>query len=227
MRLMILSLMMFCLHGYAAEVNFPHISVTGFGEVTVVPDSAVFSVQVEQSTLNAEQAKEGVDTVVRQFSKQLQDLGAKAEQISSSNLSLAPQYHYPDEGKPELVGYRASRRVTVSVEQLDKLNEFLDAALESGINRIDRITLQVKDHQKYQAQARDKAIQDASTKALSIAKGFKRTLGPVWQVDYHTQQDKPMMMRSVSMNQKEGLQQDYQDKTIVISDSVDVLYRLN
>ncbi|MDW6001910.1 oxidative stress defense protein [Vibrio mangrovi] len=226
MRFMILSLMMFCLHTYAAEVNFPHISVTGFGEVTVVPDSAVFSVQVEQSTLNAEQAKESVDTVVRKFSERLQELGAEDEQISSSNLSLAPQYHYPDEGKPELVGYRASRSVTVSVKHLEKLNEFLDVALESGINRIDRITLQVKDHRKYQAQARDKAIQDASMKALSIAKGFKRSLGPVWRVDYHSQQSKPMMMRSVSMNQKESFQ-DYQDKTIVISDSVDVLYRLN
>ncbi|MFA0279952.1 SIMPL domain-containing protein, partial [Vibrio sp. 10N.222.55.F8] len=70
--------------------------------------------------------------------------------VHSSNLYLSPQYHYPKDGKPELVGYRASRNVTVQVNELANLNEYMDIAIGQGINQIDNIQLQVRDQAKYQ-----------------------------------------------------------------------------
>lgn len=45
-------------------MDFPHISTSGYGEVTAVPDMAEFSVKVVESTMNAEQAKAAVDKAV-------------------------------------------------------------------------------------------------------------------------------------------------------------------
>ena len=169
-----------CLFGavsvQAQDPNFPHLVTTGYGEVVAKPDMAQFSVKVTETTMNAEQAKAAVDKVVTAFTAQLKATGVNAQHISSSNLYLAPQYHYPKSGQPELVGYRASRSVTVEVDDVANLNQYLDVALANGINQVDNVQLKVRDEAKYQQQARMAAIEDAKLKARSIAKGFKRNL---------------------------------------------------
>ncbi len=115
----------------------------GYGEVTATPDMATFSVKVVDTTMTAEQAKLSVDKTVEEFLKSLSDAGLSKDNITSSNLYLAPQYHYPKSGKAELVGYRASRSIDVTVTDLKNLNQYLDMALEAGINQVDNIQLKV------------------------------------------------------------------------------------
>lgn len=129
----------------ADSPSFPHISTTGYGEVIATPDMATFSVRVVESTMTAEQAKNTVDKVVTGFLNKLHQAGVEEASVHSSNLYLSPQYHYPKDGKPELVGYRASRNVTVQVNELANLNEYMDIAIGEGINQIDNIQLQVRD----------------------------------------------------------------------------------
>ncbi|MBF4243922.1 oxidative stress defense protein [Vibrio anguillarum] len=210
----------------AQEMNFPHLSTTGYGEVVAVPDMAEFSVKVVESTLTAEQAKRAVDKVVEAFVARLKESGVTSQQISSSNLYLAPQYHYPKSGKPELVGYQATRSVTVEVEDLSQLNQYLDVALGEGINQVDNIQLKVRNQEQYQQQARLAAIQDANTKAQSLAEGFKLKLGDVWQIDYNSPSVQPIMMRAMVMDAKSE-SNSYQDSTLIIRDRVDVVYQLS
>lgn len=160
----------------AQEFNFPHVVTSGYGEVVATPDMAQFSVKVVEVTMNVEQAKENVDTVVSAFSQRLMESGVEKEQISSSNLYITPQYHYPKTGKAELVGYRAVRSVTVDVDDLSKLNQYLDIALQENINQVDDIELKVRDKEKYQQQARRAAIKDAQDKAQQLAVGFGKKL---------------------------------------------------
>ncbi|MGF1911158.1 oxidative stress defense protein [Vibrio kasasachensis] len=209
----------------ANELSFPHLSTAGYGEVVAKPDMAEFSVKVVETTMTAEQAKQSVDKAVAVFLTTLEQQGVDAEDITSTNLYLAPQYHYPKKGQPELVGYRASRSITVTVEELAKLNRYLDTALTSGINQIDNITLKVKDEAKYQQKARMAAIDDAKSKAESLAQGFGQELGHVWQINYNSHSAKPVLMRAMSMDMKTE-SNGYQDSTIVIRDRVDVVFRL-
>ncbi|MBW3694074.1 oxidative stress defense protein [Vibrio sp. T187] len=216
----------FSFNAFADAPNFPHISTTGYGEVVATPDMATFSVKVVESTMTAEQAKATVDNVVSSFLTKLNSAGVDSSNINSSNLYLAPQYHYPKAGKPELVGYRASRNVTVQVDDLSKLNQYLDVALSEGINQIENIQLQVKDQAKYQQQARSEAIKDANQKAKSLAEGFDRELGQVWRIDYNVQSVQPVLMRSMAMDARTEAST-YQDSTIRIRDRVDVIYQLD
>ncbi|MEF1228389.1 oxidative stress defense protein, partial [Vibrio fortis] len=210
---------------WAEVISFPHLSTTGYGEVVAKPDMATFSVKVVESTMTAEQAKGTVDRVVTAFLNKLEEAGIDKTSIQSSNLYLAPQYHYPKEGKPELVGYRASRNVTVQVEDLANLNRYLDIALSEGINQVDNIQLQVRDQAKYQEMARLEAIKDAQTKAKSLANGFDKELGDVWRIDYNAQYAQPVLMRSMAMDSRTE-SNSYQDSTITIRDRVDVIYQL-
>ncbi|MGU3844779.1 SIMPL domain-containing protein, partial [Vibrio diabolicus] len=98
----------------ANSPEFAHVTTTGYGEVIATPDMATFSVKVVDTTMTAEQAKQSVDKTVEQFLKNLSDAGLSKDNVTSSNLYLAPQYHYPKSGKAELVGYRASRSIDVT-----------------------------------------------------------------------------------------------------------------
>jgi uncharacterized protein YggE len=211
----------------ALDVDFAHISTTGVGEVQVTPDSAIFNVQVEQSNLNAEQAKSAVDDIVKSFIKKLISLNESAEKISSSNLFLSPQYSYPKNGQPELIGYKAVRKITVNVDDISRLNLYLDIALEQGITSVNRIELNVKNRAKYQLQATQAAIADAQNNAQILAQGFDRELGDVWEIRYQSPDvvQAPGVMRSMSFDQKDVFQ-DYQDTNIVIKDNVHVIYQL-
>lgn len=211
---------------WAQDMSFPHLSTTGYGEVIAVPDMAEFSVKVVESTLTAEQAKATVDKVVESFVARLKESGVTSMQISSSNLYLAPQYHYPKSGKPELIGYQATRSVTVEVSDLSKLNQYLDVALGEGINQVDKIQLKVREQEKYQQQARLAAIKDANAKARSLAEGFELKLGEVWKIDYNTPSTQPIMMRAMAMDAKSE-SNSYQDSTLTIRDRVDVVYKID
>ncbi|MCG3730164.1 oxidative stress defense protein [Vibrio cincinnatiensis] len=210
----------------AQQFNFPHIATSGYGEVTAVPDRAQFSVKVVETNMNAEQAKATVDNVVAEFTSQLKQSGVEAQDISSSNLYLTPQYHYPKSGQPELVGYRAQRSITVEVAKVSQLNQYLDLALAQGINQVDNVQLKVSEQEKYQAQARMAAITDAKKKAESLASGFKAKLGSVWRIEYNSMTPQPVLMRSANMSEKALVNDTYQDSTLVIRDRVDVIYKL-
>lgn len=210
----------------AQEFDFPHVTTSGYGEVIATPDMAQFSVKVVEITMNAEQAKESVDNIVTSFIKRLREAGVKESQITSSNLYLTPQYHYPKTGKPELVGYRAIRNVSVEVDELSKLNEYLDIALEEKINQVDDIQLKVRDEDKYQQQARMAAIKDAQQKAQSLADGFGRKLDGVWRIEYNAPMRKPVLTRAATFSEDSAVSNSYQDSTLIIRDNVNVVYKL-
>ncbi len=212
-------------HIAMAQPDFPHLSTTGYGEVVATPDMAVISVQVEETMLNAEQAKQAVDKAIGLFVDRLLKEGISRDSISSTNLYLSPQYHYPKAGQAELVGYQASRSVTLTIDDLENLNAYLEGALGDGINRINDIALKVKDESKYQEQARMAAIKDANTKANSLAKGFEQTLDGIWKISYNNSSSRPVLMKSMAMDAR-GESNSYQDSQIVIRDRVDVTYKL-
>ncbi|MUI55501.1 oxidative stress defense protein [Aliivibrio fischeri] len=211
----------------AASPDFPHLEVSGKGEVFVVPDMAQFSVDVVESKATAEKAKQAVDKAVTGFLARLEVQGVKRENINSGNIRLTPEYRYPKGKKPELVGYKATRNITVTVMDLNKLNGYLDKALGEGINRINHIELKTSKEKQYIEAARLEAIKDANEKAASLAKGFGTSVKGVWKVSYHNNYSQPVLMRSMAMDSAANTAESYQDNQMVISDSVSVVYRLN
>lgn len=215
----------------AADIPFPHLETTGRGEIVVKPDMAVFSVNVVETKKNAVDAKLAVDKAVTKFIERLQAAGVAKKDINSANISLSAQYRYPKDKKPELLGFEANRNVEVTVHKLTMLNTYLDDALGDGINQINDIDFKVADTEKYQRQARQKAIENAKQVAASLAQGFGNKIDGVWQIDYNTDNlpmpyrrtSAPMMYSNMS---QDSINQSYTDNNIVIKDSVNVIFKL-
>ncbi|ELR65339.1 Hypothetical protein C942_01126 [Photobacterium marinum] len=209
----------------SAQMTVPHLETVGSGEVSAQPDMAEFSVAVEENRPTAKEAKQAVDKAVTAFVERLLAQGVERSDIQSANISLQPQYHYPKDKKPELVGYRANRYVTVTVRDLDKLNTYLDNALGDGINRINNINLKVSNEDEYIEKARQAAIKDAIAKAESLAKGFGEKLDGVWRITYQVASPRPVMMR-MAMDAAPEVSATYQDTEITIRDRVEVVFKL-
>ncbi|EAR55554.1 hypothetical protein SKA34_22032 [Photobacterium sp. SKA34] len=215
----------------AADLSFPHIETTGRGEVVVKPDMAAFSVDVVATQPTASGAKQAADQAVTKFIDRLTKAGVERKNINSANISLSAQYRYPKDKAPEFTGFKATRNVVVTVYKLENLNTYLDDALGDGINQINNITLKVKDQKKYQDEARQAAIANAKEVAASLAKGFGDKVEGVWQIDYNTNaRPMPYGMRSAPMmyasDENSAVNQSYSDNNIVISDSVNVIFKL-
>ncbi|CAI0991011.1 oxidative stress defense protein [Serratia quinivorans] len=215
----------------AAEVpEGPHVVTSGTSSVDATPDIATLAIEVNVSSKDAAQAKKQVDERVAQYFDFLQKNNIEKKDISAANLRTQPEYDYLKTGESVLKGYRAVRQVQVTLRQLDKLNELLDGALKSGLNEIRSVELGVAKPDVYREQARQKAIENATQQAASLAKGFNAKLGPVYSIRYHVANYQPMpvarMYKSAGAAAESDAAQTYEQQSIHFDDQVDVVFEL-
>jgi len=148
------------------------ITVTGTGSVDVVPDVAKLSVGVittaDKSADATSKNAQTMDAVV----KAIKNMGIADKDIRTSTVSIDPVYNYNTQPKdtnapPQIVGYRATNTVTVTLRDVSQSGPIIDAATAAGANQVNGVSFQLSDDlakATYQ-QALTKAISDGSQKA--------------------------------------------------------------
>jgi uncharacterized protein YggE len=171
------------------------ITVTGEGQVAVVPDMATISLGV---TVNGETAKAALDANSAALAAVLERLtatGIEAKDIQTSGLSLGPVYDYSSSGGAQLVqGYTASNMVTVRVRAIDRVGPVLDASVTDGANTLNGITFGLLDPLPATDDARRKAVEDARRKADLYAGAAGVELGSIVSITEGGGYGMPMMM---------------------------------
>ena len=170
-------------------------TVTGEGKVTVVPDTAVvdLGITVNQPTVKA--AQNEANSVINAITQSIKDLGVAAKDIKTSNYSVYPQYDY-NEGQNRITGYQVSASLTVTVREIDKVNQVIDTATAKGANTVGGIQLTVDEDKRKQLlqDARELAVKDAKSKAESLASAASMTLGKIVNIQEETNNfPRPMM----------------------------------
>lgn len=97
--------------------------------------------------------------------------GVEEENIQTSDYSVYPQYDYVD-GKQEFRGYQVSHMLTVTVEDIEQTGAVIDAAVQSGANRVTNIEFTVSQSYYYY----QKALQIALGQALATAQTIANTM---------------------------------------------------
>lgn len=161
------------------------ISVTGLGEVIVVPDTAniqigvqVFSEELaEAQRMSTEQISAIIDT--------LTEAGVAERDIQTSNYSVSVRQNYdPQTGiATEVLGYDIYNTLSVTVRDVDTLGEILDRAVSSGANQIYGIYFYTEDLTEATAQAREKAVEDANARAQQLAAAAGIEVGRVLNIN--------------------------------------------
>jgi uncharacterized protein len=160
------------------------ISLTGHGEVRVVPDTAVVISGVMSSAATAREALDANTAAMAAVMAALKTAGIDPRDIQTSNFMVNPRYDYGQNGNqvPKTVGYDVSNNVTVVVRKLDNLGKLLDQLVTSGSNQINGISFQVTDPQKAEDLAREEAVKDAMRKSAIYTKASATTLGSIMSI---------------------------------------------
>lgn len=164
-----------------SEVQKKVITVSGYGTVDTHPDEAVLRLAV---VTQAEDAKNASDENVEKMDAVLAALyaiGISEDDAVTSGYRVWPQYSWRDEER-QLTGFQVRNSLTVTVRDIEKIGDVIDAVIGAGANEISDVTFTVSDDR--QAELRDEAIADAVDKAKADAASVARAMdvqivGPV------------------------------------------------
>jgi uncharacterized protein YggE len=160
-----------------AQPSPPHVAtlrVTGTALVAAKPDRAEIDVGVlTQAGEAGAAATENAAHLQAVLAALRKTLGEHAD-IKTMSYGLAPNYRYsPAGGDATITGYTASNVVRVTLDDLQKTGEAIDAATHSGANRVQDIRFTLRDGQPSRLQA----LRQAATQARSEADALAAALG--------------------------------------------------
>ena len=161
------------------DPKIPTIQVTGTGSVQAKPDTASISIGVSTEDGNAQNAVSRNNAATAKVISELEAAAIEKKDLKTSNFSAYPQYRTEGSDKHAVVTYRASNTVTVTVLNLDKVGDILTKAVAAGSNQISGPNFSVSDPEKYLAEARKKAVENAIAKASVYANAAGLKLGSI------------------------------------------------
>ena len=146
------------------------ITVSGDGDVGGQPDVAYVSVGVQTQGATAAAATADNSRLMAAVLEALRARGVSSLDLQTSGLSVSPQYSQGrDQTRQEIVGYQATNSVTVTVNEVNRAGELLDAALAAGANRIGGLRFGIRDTAALRRQAIADAAQAARVRADALA----------------------------------------------------------
>ncbi len=161
------------------------LNVTGTGLVYLTPDVAYINIGVHTEQPTASEAVSANNTQTQQVVNALENSGVDAKDIRTTNFSIYPNTQYDQQtGKPGSTTYVVDNTVYVTVHQLDKLGNLLDATVQAGANSVNNIQFDVADKSTAIQQARDQAVKDAQEQAQGLASASGVTLGNVQTISF-------------------------------------------
>lgn len=160
------------------------ITVSGEGEVSAVPDTATFSVTIQETATDVEVAQTTATKKSNDIVAYLKGEGIDAKDIKTADYSIYPQYEYSRSvcpaasdgvvycppGKQTLSGYQVSQTITVKVRDTEKAGALLSGVGSKGASSVSGLSFTIDDQDALEAEARGKAIDSAREKAEVLAK---------------------------------------------------------
>jgi uncharacterized protein YggE len=152
------------------------MTLTGRGQVTLIPDLAVIRLGVELSGPDLEE-------VQSQNAKQSQGL---LEALTMMGISDVNTFQYSIDKHFENVndiplesGYTVRNIYEIRINDTEKIGTVIDAAVNAGANAVDFISFEVSDPERYYLQALNLAVAEAIGKAKSIADELDIPFDPI------------------------------------------------
>ncbi len=154
------------------------VLVVGTGVVATPPDvmNLVLGVSVRRDSVAA--ARADAARLTRAIVDALTTTGVAEEDLQTARFGVHPEYRHT-ERRRLLDGYRVTSTVRVTVRDLDRAGDVVDAAIAAGGNDVvlEHVAFAVEDDTEPRAAARLLAWNDALDKATQLARHARLNLG--------------------------------------------------
>lgn len=200
----------------------PHISVTGTATINVDPDTVKIEFQSIAVEKEASNAKKAVDKQVQLVLSTLKKMGFEQKLLIREDIRLRPEYEYIEKKRTQ-VGIKATRNLSYQLDDLNKVNDFLQLLTDAKISTIGQINYTLKESSQWQLKARELAVKDSISKAKGLAESYQTSLGKIYSIKYQPNNTQPIMMRAIDSRQSAP---SYQHNQIVLKERVEAVFLL-
>ena len=159
------------------------ISVTGNGQIYLQPDIANITIGVHTEGEDVSKAVSQNNSQIQKVIDQIKSMGVADKDIQTSNFNIYQMQQY-DKATGSSTGstYAVDNTVLVTLRDLSKIGDLLNAVVTSGANSIQGIQFDVADKSKAQSEARQAAVDDARNQAEQLAKAAGLQLGDIQSI---------------------------------------------
>jgi|CXWL01.1.fsa_nt_gi uncharacterized protein YggE len=174
------------------------ISVSGTGTIDATPDIARLSLAVQRRDANMQVARDATIKVSKAFLALCTKLGIKENKIRTSGLTIQPEYRWDEKQNQQVfTGYFVQRQLQVEINDLDKLGDVIEGAIDAGVNEVSPPQLDSSKRKDLNRDALAAATADAKANAERIAGSLGVKLGAVRTVVAGGAAPPPMPMQEV------------------------------
>jgi hypothetical protein len=161
------------------------LNVSGNGTIYLTPDIANIYIGVHTEDPVIATAVSNNNTQTQALVDALKNAGVAVKDIQTSNFSVYTSQSYDKlTGQSTGSNYAVDNTVYITLRDLSKLGSLLNTAVAAGANNINSITFDVADKTAAMAQARQKAMVNASSLATELAQTAGVKLGEIQNVSY-------------------------------------------
>ncbi len=184
---------------HAADVQLqasgPVIELSVTESVASDPDIANLSAGVTTQAPTAVQAMQQNAAQMARVIAEIEAQGVARDDIQTSGISLNAQYDYDQQTRSQVFrGYQVSNRVSVTLRDIDRTGEVLDALVAAGATDLGGISWSVDDPTAAREQARAAAFEAAREQAMTYAEMSGYSDIRLLQVSENVQANRPMPM---------------------------------
>ena len=152
-----------------ADPDTRQVTVVGTGEVQGTPDTLTANVSIEFTAPDVTTAMNQTSDRQQAVIDALVDSGIDRKDISTTNVTLQPQFGGGD--NPTIIGYQASNSIDVKIRKLDSASQALALIVSTGgdATRINSVNYSIDDDSQLVKDARPRAFDDAKDRAEQYA----------------------------------------------------------
>jgi uncharacterized protein YggE len=148
------------------------LDISATGEVTRVPDVAIITAGVVTRSTTATGAIQDAANRMNRVLAALKGAGVADRDIQTSSIGLNPEYRYPENQAPQLVGYTASNQLTIRFRDIRNSGKILDALVAQGANQINGPNMTIDKPEAALDEARANAIAAGRARADLYARSL-------------------------------------------------------
>lgn len=165
-----------------AETGVNVMTVTGSGVVNVLADQATVVLGVEEKKEDVLEAQDAVNEKINAIYDALIEYGVEPKNIGTDRIYISAAYTYPLD-IAVMSGYTASNSIEIRTTDIDSVGEIIDIAFAAGANELNAVNFSASNAGEAQQQALALAVENAMTKAQTLADAAGVGIGEVLSLE--------------------------------------------
>lgn len=154
----------------------------GEGTVKMAAERALVTITAESRARVPKEAQSLNAKTMTSVRAALTATGVTDGQVRTTGVQLDPEFDWKD-GKQTLRGYVARNSIELTIEDLSRVGELIDVAVQAGATSAGDVRFDLKDRRAVEQKALSLAVADARGRLEAMAGAAGRTIDRVMRID--------------------------------------------